>query len=232
VISQTPAAPAAPAVNVPVPSPPAVNAPVPPAPAVNAPVPPAPAVNVPVPPVPAVNVPAVPTPVAPDAVAPLVPVAPTSPALPSPLAPAQAPSVVPPVRVPSVATPPLPGVRQVPAPTLSPSPAPRGGGGENTPAPSGRAIAPALPAPVAGELSPPPVRPGQRAPMPSPSGWIYFVRSGDSLWSIARLMLGQKATDAQVAGLVDRIWRLNVKRIGTGDPSLIMPGQRLLLPRT
>jgi hypothetical protein len=45
-------------------------------------------------------------------------------------------------------------------------------------------------------------------------------------------MLGKDATDAQVARLVDRIWRLNAKRIGTGDPSLIMPGQRLLLPRT
>jgi len=61
---------------------------------------------------------------------------------------------------------------------------------------------------------------------------MYIVRPNDSLWTIAQLMLGERASDAQVARLVDRIWRLNAKRIGTGDPSLIMSGQRLLLPRT
>jgi hypothetical protein len=61
---------------------------------------------------------------------------------------------------------------------------------------------------------------------------MYIVRPNDSLWTIAELMLGKRATDARTARLVDRIWHLNAQRIGTGDPSLIMPGQRLLLPRT
>ena len=82
------------------------------------------------------------------------------------------------------------------------------------------------------QLSPPPARPGQAPAVPTASGWRYIVRPNDSLWTIAELMLGKRATDAQTARLVDRIWRLNAKRIGTGDPSLIMPGQRLLLPRT
>jgi Tfp pilus assembly protein FimV len=60
---------------------------------------------------------------------------------------------------------------------------------------------------------------------------MYSVRPNDSLWTIAEFMLGKRATNAQIARLVDRIWHLNAKRIGTGDPSLIMPGQRLLLPR-
>jgi hypothetical protein len=158
------------------------------------------------------------------------PLAPTAPALPDST---PAPSVSVPALAPSA---PAPRQTQapVPAPTPKPSPTPRepkAGGGTGARTPQGRAIAPRVPAPSAGELSPPPARPGQAPARPTSSGWMYIVRPNDSLWTIAELMLGKRATNARVAKLVDRIWRLNAKRIGTGDPSLIMTGQRLLLPR-
>lgn len=57
----------------------------------------------------------------------------------------------------------------------------------------------------------------------------YRVRPGDSLWSIAEAQLGPRATDAQVARTVDRLWALNGERVGTGDPDLVMPGTVLRL---
>ncbi|MCA1679584.1 MAG: LysM peptidoglycan-binding domain-containing protein [Actinobacteria bacterium] len=57
----------------------------------------------------------------------------------------------------------------------------------------------------------------------------YLVRSGDSLWSIAKRLRGPRASTAQVAREVNRLWHLNADRIGTGDPNLIMPGQTLRL---
>ena len=56
------------------------------------------------------------------------------------------------------------------------------------------------------------------------------MKPGESLWSIARGELGQGATPAQVGRLVNRLWELNVDRIGTGDPDLIMAGTELRLP--
>jgi hypothetical protein len=56
------------------------------------------------------------------------------------------------------------------------------------------------------------------------------VGAGESLWSIARHELGSDAGDAKVARYVDRLWKLNADRIRTGDPNLILAGQRLLLP--
>jgi LysM domain len=57
----------------------------------------------------------------------------------------------------------------------------------------------------------------------------YTVRSGDSLWSIAKRLLGPNVSTAQVAREVHRLWQLNAERIGTGDPNLIMVGQTLRL---
>jgi Domain of unknown function (DUF4397)/LysM domain len=57
-----------------------------------------------------------------------------------------------------------------------------------------------------------------------------MVQSGDSLWSIAQRIVGPAATDAEVHSKLVAIWDMNVKRIGTGDPNLIFPGQRLMLP--
>jgi LysM repeat protein len=57
-----------------------------------------------------------------------------------------------------------------------------------------------------------------------------MVRSGDSLWSIARGVVGPSASNEQVNNKLVAVWDMNAKRIGTGSPNLIFPGQRLMLP--
>lgn len=61
------------------------------------------------------------------------------------------------------------------------------------------------------------------------SGGSYTIRRGDSLWAIARQQLGDGASNARIARAVDRLWEANAARIGTGDPNLIFPGQRIRL---
>jgi hypothetical protein len=56
------------------------------------------------------------------------------------------------------------------------------------------------------------------------------VRPGDSLWSIARSLVGPSASNTEVETKLVKVWDMNAHRIGTGDPNLIFPGQRLLLP--
>lgn len=56
------------------------------------------------------------------------------------------------------------------------------------------------------------------------------VRPGDSLWAIARRLVGPKASNAAVEHKLVTIWDLNQERIGTGDPNLIFPGTPLKLP--
>jgi hypothetical protein len=58
---------------------------------------------------------------------------------------------------------------------------------------------------------------------------LYVVQSGESLWSIARKLLGPSASPARIAREVDRLWELNKDRIGTGDPDLVMVGTKLRL---
>lgn len=55
------------------------------------------------------------------------------------------------------------------------------------------------------------------------------VRPGDSLWSISQERLGPNAREGRIAQEAARIYALNRGRIG-GDPNLIFPGQRLLVP--
>ena len=57
----------------------------------------------------------------------------------------------------------------------------------------------------------------------------HVVEAGQSLWLIAESVLGDDASDTQVAAEVERLWQLNAERIGTGDPDLIYPGQELRL---
>jgi LysM domain len=66
-------------------------------------------------------------------------------------------------------------------------------------------------------------------PSTSASGGFYTVRPGDSLWSIARRLLGPAASPARIAQEVNRLWELNRDRIRTGDPSLIHVGTVLRL---
>jgi resuscitation-promoting factor RpfA len=57
----------------------------------------------------------------------------------------------------------------------------------------------------------------------------HVVAPGESLWSIADDLLGDDASVARVAREVNRLWELNARRIGTGDPSLVHVGTTLLL---
>jgi hypothetical protein len=59
---------------------------------------------------------------------------------------------------------------------------------------------------------------------------FHTVQSGECLWSIAAALLPAGASNGEVAAEVQRLWRLNASRIGTGDPSLLMVGTRLRLP--
>jgi LysM repeat protein len=58
---------------------------------------------------------------------------------------------------------------------------------------------------------------------------LVVVRPGDSLWSISSEQLGPNASPQEIATGVERIYALNQNRIG-GDPNLIFPGQKFLLP--
>jgi nucleoid-associated protein YgaU len=65
---------------------------------------------------------------------------------------------------------------------------------------------------------------------PAAGGSTHVVRAGESLWSIARDLLGGAAVDAQVAALVERLWTLNAGHIPSGDPDVIPVGLELIVP--
>jgi hypothetical protein len=58
---------------------------------------------------------------------------------------------------------------------------------------------------------------------------FHVVQRGESLWSIAKDLLGEDASAARIAREVNRLWGLNRDRIGTGDPDLLIAGTRLVL---
>jgi nucleoid-associated protein YgaU len=60
---------------------------------------------------------------------------------------------------------------------------------------------------------------------------VHVVRAGESLWSIAEDLLGRGASTEQIARAVERLWKLNAERIGSGDPDVIVSGQQLGIPR-
>ena len=66
---------------------------------------------------------------------------------------------------------------------------------------------------------------------PQAPGDGHVVEPGQCLWSIAHDLLGGASSNARIARTVAELWRLNADAIGTGDPNLVMPGQRLRLPR-
>jgi hypothetical protein len=57
------------------------------------------------------------------------------------------------------------------------------------------------------------------------------VEPGQSLWVIAQGLAGGRDGVARIVSVVARLWQLNAARIGTGDPNLIYPGQRLIYRR-
>ena len=66
---------------------------------------------------------------------------------------------------------------------------------------------------------------------PPPAGYDteYRVRGGESLWAIARGLIGPSATAAEIAAEVARLWKLNLHTIGSADPKLLPEGTVLRL---
>jgi hypothetical protein len=60
-------------------------------------------------------------------------------------------------------------------------------------------------------------------------GESVVIAPGESLWLISARWLGPGATARQIAAGADRIYALNLERIGS-DPNLVHAGQSLLLP--
>jgi hypothetical protein len=79
---------------------------------------------------------------------------------------------------------------------------------------------------------PPPAVPAQQgnsAPGSLAGHRVHVVRAGECLWSIAEALLPAGAGTAEIAAEVQRLWRLNASRIGTGNPSLVYAGTELAL---
>jgi LysM domain len=97
--------------------------------------------------------------------------------------------------------------------------------------PAASVSAAALPAAesVAVAQTTPPARDTSKKQPQDLNARFHVVQPGDSLWSIAKRLLGGEASPARVAREVHRLWSLNGSRIGTGDPDLLMVGTRLQL---
>lgn len=134
------------------------------------------------------------------------------------------------------AEPPRPTSRQ--APPARPRP-PRPRPADTAPTPTPRPATAKLPEPGgapgrgpagAGSAAPAPASARPVAPVEKP-GDSYTVRTGDSLWPIARKQLEAGSSDAAVALRVKHLVDLNLKdRIASGDPDLLTAGEKLRLP--
>jgi nucleoid-associated protein YgaU len=91
---------------------------------------------------------------------------------------------------------------------------------------------------VSTEPASPAVAPDRAAAQPGvvgvePGDDIYVVRSGDSLWRIAELILGDRTDGTVSSSDIARFWpavyEANRALIGE-DPNLILPGQTLQIP--
>jgi hypothetical protein len=140
-------------------------------------------------------------------------------------------SVEPPAVVESVEPPAVGSAEPAPAPPIEPP------------------VVESVESPVAGSVEPPGVEPVESPPVvepveppavepaappaaaqPAPTGGrLHRVEPGESLWRIAERLLGPRATAAEVAVEVDRLWRLNRDRIGTGDRDLLPAGVTIVL---
>jgi hypothetical protein len=80
---------------------------------------------------------------------------------------------------------------------------------------------------VAQETAPPP-KPTKRDAATRGDRY-HVVQPGESLWSIARDLVGHDASAARIAREVNRLWTRNSARIATGDPDLLMVDTKLAL---
>jgi hypothetical protein len=94
-------------------------------------------------------------------------------------------------------------------------------------------VAPEAPPPVSPPEAPaqPPAVPTQRSGVGGSlvGQSVHVVKAGECLWSIAEALLPSGADNAEIEAEVQRLWRLNADRIGTGDPSLVYAGTELRL---
>jgi LysM domain-containing protein len=97
------------------------------------------------------------------------------------------------------------------------------------PDPPSTAPSSAMPAAATPPVVVTPASADSAAAQPSRRATRHVVQPGETLWSIARELLGPRATVAAIAREVQRIWDLNADAIASGDPSLIVPGQVLVL---
>ncbi|OJU80911.1 MAG: hypothetical protein BGO11_14040 [Solirubrobacterales bacterium 70-9] len=122
-----------------------------------------------------------------------------------------------------------PAEPQRPAQAGSPSPAEAGPEATQVV----EAPAPAAPPVEAPEPAPSPPAAPPAAAVEAPGALqghrLHRVRPGESLWSIATALLPPGAGNAEIATEVQRLWKLNADRIGTGDPNLILVGTVLRL---
>jgi large subunit ribosomal protein L10 len=116
-----------------------------------------------------------------------------------------------------------PTTTTAPEPVLAQAPAQPAAA--TAPAPRPRPAAPApRPRPVVAAAAS-----AARAPAAKAGDKRHVVQPGESLWSIAKDVLGGDASPAKVAREVNRLWELNESRIGTGDRNLLMAGTELRL---
>src|SRR5918992_141509 len=124
--------------------------------------------------------------------------------------------------------PPPPGPRPPPPAPVRPTPAPA------TPDSPAAGPAPEPPPATTPARVPPP--PAPAVPVQRPAAGrradavTYTVRPGDALWPIARSQLAPDSSDHEVARKVADLEALNVEgRIGSGDPDVIVAGEKLRL---
>ncbi|MFM7223900.1 MAG: hypothetical protein ACKO1Y_00445 [Actinomycetota bacterium] len=101
-------------------------------------------------------------------------------------------------------------------------------------------VAPPAPRPDRPRPQPePPRRPAPtRNPAPSesadPAPTERTVRPGEHLWGISASVLaerlGRSPTDAEIVPLWRAVIARNVSRLRSGDPSLVFPGERIIVP--
>ena len=83
-----------------------------------------------------------------------------------------------------------------------------------------------------------PNAPIPQPPQPEAQGEMYTIKTGDSIWKIAKMKLGGTPSDSAIMAYTKQIASengMNVKLIDSvlskipGDPDLIFPGGKLII---